>query len=36
MLQPEEQVSALIAAYAEEAEATGSFGPEVVFGCYYH
>jgi len=35
MSQPEEQVSALIAAYAEEAEATGWFGPEVVFGLSY-
>jgi predicted TPR repeat methyltransferase len=29
------QVSALITAYAEEAEATGWFGPEVVFGLSY-
>jgi predicted TPR repeat methyltransferase len=35
MSQPEEQVNALIAAYAEEAEATGWFGPEVVFGLSY-
>ena len=35
MSQPDEQVNALIAAYAEEAEATGWFGPEVVFGLSY-
>jgi predicted TPR repeat methyltransferase len=35
MSQPEEQVSALITAYAEEAEATGWFGPEVIFGLSY-
>ena len=35
MSQPDEQVTALITAYAEEAEATGWFGPEVVFGLSY-
>jgi predicted TPR repeat methyltransferase len=36
MSQPEEQVNALIAAYAEEVEATGWFGPEVIFGLSYN
>jgi predicted TPR repeat methyltransferase len=36
MSPPDEQVRALIAAYAEEAEATGWFGPEVVFGLSYN
>jgi len=31
----DEKVNALIAAYAEEAEATGWFGPEVLFGLSY-
>jgi predicted TPR repeat methyltransferase len=35
MSQYDEKVNALIAAYAEEAEATGWFGPEVVFGLSY-
>ena len=35
MSHPDEQVNALIAAYAEEAEATGWFGPEVTFGLSY-
>lgn len=35
MSQPDEQVNKLIAAYAEEAEATGWFGPEVAFGLSY-
>ncbi len=35
MSQPEKQVSALIAAYAEEAETNSWFGPEVVFGLSY-
>lgn len=35
MSHSDEQINALIAAYAEEAEATGWFGPEVVFGLSY-
>ncbi len=35
MTKNEKQVNALITAYAEEAEATGWFGPEVVFGLFY-
>ncbi len=35
MSQYDEKVNALIAAYAEETEATGWFGPEVLFGLSY-
>jgi predicted TPR repeat methyltransferase len=35
MSQHDEKVNTLIAAYAEEAEATGWFGPEVLFGLSY-
>lgn len=35
MARDDDQVKALLAAYEEEAEATGWFGPEVVFGLAY-